>query len=1414
MLLLLVAIPLLATVCYASSVSISLEASFGRPPYLLELLWVRQPYKRNGLTNGRETAAQENESCYFPLLNRIAEGTFADLTEEKTYERFLETLRNDGHLDRDGISLFQYALSIHSAAPRIEAHYQFYNSTVEKSLGKGQDAVCQIWVHFNEKQYCSPTLERAQQDYDGPEKELPFDRVTGKGPASILYADIESPLFAHFHQTLSETAMAGQTSYRVRYRPMRQGGPLLVSGYGVELALKRTDYIVIDDRQTGGAESPTEDMPDLKPLSSSEITVLGVKTASYVYDSEDPLATLEEILQDFPKWASKLASNNVSQAFVEEWQSNRNTYLNQGYNVIWMNGLQVDARHVNAYALLDKIRYERDLIKGFKGFTSKEAISLISHTAIAQAKTNNEPPRYDWQGPVIWLNNIEQDKRYQAWSAESSGLNQMMYPGQLPAIKRDIHNVVFAADFADPKDLDIIETLQVFVQRNYPVRLGFVARISDANSAKQDVLVRYLMDYYGSKVAYEWLQASVKSKTGYSWATFDKFISGQEVVDEKESLTEKEIFELYEEKAAETKAYLERLGLTGPSPPILVNGVAIPRNDMWMQSMINRVSIDLQALQSRAYYEAIPDDEWLAGFFLQGAMTKRNGMIIPEDEDMVQTFPIKDLDLPRVSEDADSMKQFLTHWVFVLDLDSESGRDILHEAMEFKKTQPEAEIRILHNSAGNLNLHSSRFMPGSLTPEEVQQILQEPKAEVDELAETFWQRFEDTVSAWGLKPGENAILLNGRLIGPLKSFSAEDLLSLMNYERKKRIAPVATALAGLGLEDKITSALKHAEITSLVTRSGRSEIPEGIFDTSSTIRMNAFEAWDGGIKKGDPDSNIQIVASIDPASEIAQRWVPILRVLSELDGVHLRVYLNPRDTLQDLPIKRFYRHVLHSKPGNANAAFDVPRQVLLNLALDVPPAWLVAAKETTYDLDNLKLEKGETVEAVYALEHILIEGHSRDVNNGQPPRGVQLVLGNDDTLIMANVGYFQFKANPGFYSIALKGGRSAEIFNIDGLGTDGYYSNDTDTEIALMSFQGKTLFPRLSRLPGHEEDDVLEEKKAGWNLWPSKSKQHADINIFSVASGHLYERMLNIMMVSVMKNTKHTVKFWFISQFLSPSFKETVPALAAHYGFDYEMVTYKWPHWLRGQKEKQREIWGYKILFLDVLFPLSLDKVIFVDADQIVRTDMYDLVTHDLKGAPYGFTPMCDSRTEMEGYRFWKQGYWKNALRGRPYHISALYVVDLKLFRQMAAGDRLRGQYHQLSADPNSLSNLDQDLPNNMQMTLPIHSLPQEWLWCETWCSDESLKDAKTIDLCNNPETKEPKLTRARRQVPEWTKYDDEIANVIQRRQGGGVQEELDNSGGKAVTESTDEVKIATSTAPIATPSDQGKQQEQIKDEL
>lgn len=62
--------------------------------------------------------------------------------------------------------------------------------------------------------------------------------------------------------------------------------------------------------------------------------------------------------------------------------------------------------------------------------------------------------------------------------------------------------------------------------------------------------------------------------------------------------------------------------------------------------------------------------------------------------------------------------------------------------------------------------------------------------------------------------------------------------------------------------------------------------------------------------------------------------------------------------------------------------------------------------------------------------------------------------------------------------------------------------------------------------------------------------------------------------------------------------------MAEEYGFSYELVQYQWPRWLQRQRDRQRTIWGYKILFLDVLFPLHVKKIIFVDADQVIKKDI------------------------------------------------------------------------------------------------------------------------------------------------------------------------------------------------------------------
>ncbi|XXH01202.1 Glycosyl phosphatidyl inositol protein transamidase complex subunit [Hypoxylon texense] len=1423
------------------SVNVAMKAAFPAPPYLVELL---------------ETAAGENATSYFPLLDRIADGAFTNVkTDRDLYEKFLEVLKQDGHMKTpEALSTFKLALSMRSAAPRIEAHYQYYDTAVAPSLGEARDD-CAEWVLLSGKQYCSASLAHVEGHVEGDQqlRSLPFDRALGAGSEAIFYADITKPGFGAFHKSLAEMARKGECSYRLRYRvdQAEEREPLPVSGYGVELQLKRTDYIVIDDRESetgtsSAAESaPTEvvldgeeEVTDLKPLSSSELSTLGLKAGSFIMQSEDPFETLIKLTQDFPKFSASVAAHNASDAFVSEHRR-RGLSVPAGMNVLWMNGVQLIERQIDPFTLVDSIRRERKLIEGVTdlGLSGKEAISLLGHREVTLAKSDDEPRRFDWRDEIeegrviIWLNNIEKDKRYADYPSNLMSLMQRTYPGQIPPIRKDIFNFVTPVDFTKSEDLSlVVEQLQSFIRRLLPVRFGLVPLTPTKEAEERAKLVYHILENYGLASLMAYLDAC---RTGghSEEAAFNKAIKNRTPKAEATPLPFQEVLEskdhIHQVELAEH--WVERLNAGTKVPPLFINGLAIPRENNWLQVMSMRMSSDIQLIQQGIFMGQIDEDTWIPALFLEGAPSRRNLYIFPEDEKSLTMLDVNKLysehndlfgQIPVIEASDDTSMETWATLTVVADLTSKQGFSLLASAANFQRNNPGVRLDIVHNPASTKAYGSKAWQKEDILKifEDLGGINFDPDELLATVSSFFTNANDDGynaalsrfLTAAAFMPGDQLLLLNGRVVGPFTDgsvFKTDDFEQLLEFEQATRILPVYRAIKALGFTDKVSGPLAAAKLTSVTALSTISDLPEGIFESAPTLRTTMFDDWnatDTLISVGDESTaNIHFVALLNPASEVGQKWAPILKVLSQLDGVHMRIILNPKDKMEELPVKRFYRYVLDSAPSfdetgkvsPLSATFKgLPSEALLNLGMDVPPAWLVAAKDSVHDLDNLKLSSIKAdVDAVYELEHILIEGHSRETT-GSPPRGVQLLLSTerdphfDDTIIMANIGYFQFKANPGYYNIHLKEGKSSEIFDIISVGAKGYNAvpGDEGTEVALMGFQGTTLYPRLERKPGMELEDVLEEvtsessdllsrglKFAEGILGGSKSKtksvsdgEHAEINIFSVASGHLYERMLNIMMVSVMKNTNHTVKFWLIEQFLSPSFKEFIPHLAKEYGFKYEMVTYKWPHWLRQQKEKQREIWGYKILFLDVLFPLSLDKVIFVDADQIVRTDMIDLVNLDLEGAPYGFTPMCDSRTEMEGFRFWKQGYWKNYLRGNPYHISALYVVDLRRFRQLAAGDRLRQHYHQLSADPASLSNLDQDLPNHMQFVIPIHSLPQEWLWCETWCSDESQKEARTIDLCNNPQTKEPKLDRARRQVPEWTVYDDEIAALDRRRKG------------------------------------------------
>ncbi|XP_075520697.1 UDP-glucose:glycoprotein glucosyltransferase isoform X1 [Primulina tabacum] len=660
----------------------------------------------------------------------------------------------------------------------------------------------------------------------------------------------------------------------------------------------------------------------------------------------------------------------------------------------------------------------------------------------------------------------------------------------------------------------------------------------------------------------------------------------------------------------------------------------------------------------------------------------------------------------------------------------------------------------------------------------------------------------------GLDYGMNAVITNGKVIRLFdgSTFLSHDLQLLESLEFKQRIRHIAEIVEDIKWEDidpdmltsKFISDIVMAISSSIATRDRSSE----------SARFDILNAEYSAVILQNEFSTIHIDAVIDPLSPSGQKLSALLRMLSKFVQPSMRVVLNPVSSLADLPLKNYYRYVLpttddfsstdHTVHGPRAFFANMPLSKTLTMNLDVPEPWLVEPVVAIHDLDNILLENladTRTLQAVFELEALVLTGHCSEKDH-EPPRGLQLILGTKnsphlvDTLVMANLGYWQMKVSPGVWYLQLAPGRSSELYLMKEDGEGGQETtllkrliiNDMRGKLVHMEVIKKKGMEREKLLIPSDDDSNISGKKGNQNSWnsnilkwasgfiggkdhskkgeisstePGKGGRHGKtINIFSIASGHLYERFLKIMILSVLKNTRRPVKFWFIKNYLSPQFKDLIPHMAREYGFEYELVTYKWPSWLHKQKEKQRIIWAYKILFLDVIFPLALEKVIFVDADQIVRADMGELYDMYLRGLPLAYTPFCDNNKEMDGYRFWKQGFWKDHLRGKPYHISALYVVDLVKFRETAAGDQLRVVYETLSKDPNSLSNLDQDLPNYAQHMVPIFSLPQEWLWCESWCGNATKLRAKTIDLCNNPMTKEPKLQGAKRIVAEWPDLD------------------------------------------------------------
>lgn len=81
------------------------------------------------------------------------------------------------------------------------------------------------------------------------------------------------------------------------------------------------------------------------------------------------------------------------------------------------------------------------------------------------------------------------------------------YPGQMPAARLNLFNVVLVLDLSQPGSLYYIaSTVSNIIQRGNPIRFGIVPMAGQGESEKMARLIWYLVDRYGRAKAMGFLK--------------------------------------------------------------------------------------------------------------------------------------------------------------------------------------------------------------------------------------------------------------------------------------------------------------------------------------------------------------------------------------------------------------------------------------------------------------------------------------------------------------------------------------------------------------------------------------------------------------------------------------------------------------------------------------------------------------------------------------------------------------------------------------------------------------------------------------------------------------------------------------------------------------------------------------------
>ncbi|QLQ81697.1 hypothetical protein HG537_0F04580 [Torulaspora globosa] len=1137
-----------------------------------------------------------------------------------------------------------------------------------------------------------------QQQAQIPDYEVVYDDevivgVDNQAPVVLFYGcPDDNGEFEEFNRNLySEASNTGKLRYV--WRSTCSFNEDSLKGMPVGLTKRsQSDPSVLPVELLGiPAEFAQADL-NLHDLESKKIADVDLKVAALIAsyqskykDFHHTLRYAKGIINNFPPLVEHLSNLQVSTSKVLE----SNAELNQDgidYNMLglYINGQHWRLSEIDRYTLVNAVTHEYYAMKHLgcilqkydddaNSVTAKRLLQVFSEISLPKLE-QTQPIKVDlhripgFSEAVIYFNDIETDGQYEDMATNVRNFFEESKFGELPDVRQNWNEVIFAIDFGNLNDdnsqiaLEGLNRAIKVIAQGYPQRIGLLP----INTAAGEGVIHKI---------YQLKDKDLSALAEFLENIPQNFIAGRY------------------EGTPDYSSVMEKLQVHETS--IIINGNIYPfRKNTWHYLIAKTIKRDKAYLKAELAKIIPSEPEPKENIDIRGILHSKSTNIRHQkytpDYFADASYSSLDNSILRTIDDSaveivKGEKYVTLHTVTLVDdfstaIALERLKNLLNTAFFGVR------IRIINSGLlGKKRWNDIKNAVKNLDMKKLDSLILDSRNK-----HAVFSSNHEALAKWLVDlPSEPIVkgafvIVNGRFI----HLESDEVPTRHQFEAIIKREAQRTLDTMQALEQVLPDIIKRSidpnfieMISSILSKlffhgtdiynNGIDYTAEGILSrVNLPLKYNDFTVF----QSHDAPKPVDVTLFMDPTEERSQKLASLLPLLEEIPFINLQMVILPTEELKISPIQRVYL--------DGSEDINISKELQQNFQIELdPPSHLFISN--TNELDGIIVEA-----------HVFKADDARSKANVDGLPGVCLELVDRNQHIeatcnsMGTFGYCQFivRSLQADYTV-----RSCDPrFRMTSFAVNSRPDYVNSSSVALLHVDKVKLHVEV------EETGV-----------PAKLPLQQELNIYTVLKDNGEDEIKARKMIEeiLTKTPKgKTVTFWILDQpFLSSSFKQFCrqtnndPSSRGSIQF----VRYAWPAWLRPQRLSDKRMDLFKILFLDVMFPREISRILYMDPEST------PINPFELYSQPAGTSPLA--MFEATGSGYWQEGYWatKLAQTKKPFHTARLpFIVDLAQLRKTNGGDKLRIHYQRLSADIHSLANAHEDLINDLQLEIPIHTLP------------------------------------------------------------------------------------------------------------